>query len=112
MHAANTGTELHITCVDVLTAKAAANVELPTFCISEWLRAFNFVMPFYFLVLFEQRKETVPLNAALNSVSLQPKYLQIRLKLLDNVCKSGVQVLFAYFVWFWRLFKVYITPKL
>jgi hypothetical protein len=60
----------------VLTALTSTYVELPTFCTSEWLRAFSFVISFYFLVSFEQIKETVALNVALNSVSLQPKYLQ------------------------------------
>jgi hypothetical protein len=33
-------------------------------------------------------------------MSLKPKYLQSRLKLLDDVCNSGFQALAAYFVWF------------
>jgi len=82
----------------VLTAKTSTYVELPTFCTSEWLGAFNFVISFYFLVSFEEIKETVVLNVALNSVPLKPKYLQSRLKLLDDVCNSGVQTLVAYFV--------------
>jgi hypothetical protein len=77
MHAANR--ELHISWVDVLTAKTSTYVELPKFCTAEWLRAFNFVKSFYFLVSFEQTKETVALNVALNCVSLQPKYLQSNL---------------------------------
>jgi hypothetical protein len=76
MHAADKLTELHIIWVDGLTAKTSPYVELPTFCTAEWLRAFNFVISFYFLVSFEQIKETVSLNVALNCVSLQPKYLQ------------------------------------
>jgi len=76
MHAANTVTELHIAWVDVLTAETSTYVELRTFCTLEWLRAFNFVISFYFLVSFEQIKESVALNVALNCVSLQAKYLQ------------------------------------
>jgi hypothetical protein len=79
MHAANRVTELHISWVDVLTAKTSTNVELPKFCTAEWLRAFHFVISSYFLVSFEQTKETVALNVALNCVSLQPKYLQSNL---------------------------------
>jgi hypothetical protein len=60
----------------VWTAKTSTNVELPTFCTAEWLRAFNVVISFYFLLSFEQIKETVTLNVALNCVLLQPKYLQ------------------------------------
>jgi len=76
MHAADRMTELHIIWVDVLTAKTSTYVELPTFCTAEWLRAFNFVISFYFLVSFEEIKETVALNVALNCVSLQTEYLQ------------------------------------
>jgi hypothetical protein len=99
MHAANKVTELHFTRVDVLNAKTSTHVELPTFCTSEWLRAFDF-MTFYFLGSFEEIKEIVPLNVALNSVSLKSKYLQSRLKLLVDICESGVQLLVAYFLWF------------
>jgi hypothetical protein len=60
----------------VLTAETSTCVELPTVCTSEWLIAFNFVISFYFLVSFEEIKETVALNVALNCVSLQPKCLQ------------------------------------
>jgi hypothetical protein len=73
-HAANRVRELHIAWVDVLTANTSTYVELPTFCTAKWLRAFNFVISFYFLVSFEQIKETVALNVALISESLQPKY--------------------------------------
>ena len=83
----------------MLTAKTSTYVEWPTFCTSEWLRDVNLVIYFYFLVSLEEIKETVALNVALNSVSLKPKYLQSRLQLLDDVCRSGVQVLGAYFVW-------------
>jgi hypothetical protein len=74
MHGANRVTELRITWVNVLTAETSTYVELPTFCTAEWLRAFNILVSFYFLVSFEQIKETVALNGALNCVSLQPKY--------------------------------------
>jgi hypothetical protein len=76
MHAANTVTELHITWVDVLTAKMSTRVQLLTVCSSEWLIASNFVISFYFLVSFDQTKDTAALNVALNCVSLQPKCLQ------------------------------------
>jgi hypothetical protein len=99
MHAANKVTELHVTWVDMLTAKTYTYVELPTFCTSEWLRGVNLVIYFHFLVSLEEIKETETLNVALNSVSLKPKYIQSRLPLLDDVCESGVQVLVAYFVW-------------
>jgi hypothetical protein len=65
MHAPNRVTELHVTWVDVLTAKTSAYVELPTFCTSEWLRAFNSVISFYFLVSFDKIKQTVALNLSL-----------------------------------------------
>ena len=78
MHAANTVADLHVTWVDVLTAKTSTYVELPTFCTSEWLRNFNFVVSFYLLVSYEKVKETVALNVALNPVSLQPM-----------ICKAG-----------------------
>jgi hypothetical protein len=42
----------------VLTANPSTYVELPTFCISEWLRSYNYVVSFYFLVSFEELKET------------------------------------------------------
>jgi hypothetical protein len=54
--------ELHITWGEVLTAKTSTYVELATFCTSEWLRTFDFVVSFYFLVSFEEIKETVALN--------------------------------------------------
>jgi len=38
--------------VAVLSADSSTYVELPTFCTSEWLRSFNFVISFYFLVSF------------------------------------------------------------
>ena len=70
---------MHTIWVDVLTPKTSTYVELPTFCTSEWLRAFSFVISFYFLVSFEEIKETVALNVALNCVSLQTEYLQSNL---------------------------------
>jgi len=76
MHATNTVTEFHIAWVYVFTAKTSTYGELRTFCTAEWLRAFNCVISLYFLVSFEQIIETIAPNAALNCVSLQPKYLQ------------------------------------
>jgi hypothetical protein len=46
----------------VLTVILSIYVELITFCISEWLAAFSFVMSFYFLVSFDQAVETVTQN--------------------------------------------------
>jgi hypothetical protein len=74
IHGANRVTELRVIWVDVLTAKTSTYVELPTFFTAEWPRAFNFAISFYFLVSFEQIKESVALNGALNCESLQPKY--------------------------------------
>jgi len=51
--------ELHISWVVVLTVNPSVYVELVTFCISEWLAAFNFVMFFYFLVSFDEAVESV-----------------------------------------------------
>jgi hypothetical protein len=68
MHAANTVTELHIAWVDVFTAETSTYVELQTFYTAEWLRAFNFVIYFYFLVSFEEIQQTVALIVALNCV--------------------------------------------
>jgi hypothetical protein len=76
MLAANTVTELHIAWVDVLTAETSTHVELRIFCTAKWLRAFNFVISFYFLVSFEKIQQTLALIVALNCVSLQAKYLQ------------------------------------
>jgi len=38
----------------VLTVNPSPYVEHPTFCISEWLAAFNIVISFYFLVSFDE----------------------------------------------------------
>jgi hypothetical protein len=38
--------------VAVLSADPSTYVEIPTFCTSEWLRSFNFVISFYLLVSF------------------------------------------------------------
>jgi len=46
--------ELHISWVDVMTVNPSIYVELITFCISEWLVAFSFVISFYFLVSFDR----------------------------------------------------------
>jgi len=95
VHAANNVTELHITCVEVLTAGSCIcrNSNILHFSV-------NFVTSFYFLVLLEETQEIFAVNAALNSVSLKPIYLQRRFKLLDDVCDTGVVALVAYFVWF------------
>jgi len=50
--------EWHVTWVVVLTANPLTYVALPTFCISEWLRSYNYVISCYFLVSFEELKET------------------------------------------------------
>ena len=42
-------------CVD---CKSITYVERPSFCISEWLAAFSFVIFFYFLVSFDEAVET------------------------------------------------------
>jgi hypothetical protein len=42
----------------VLTANQLTYVELPTFCIAEWLRSYNYVISFCFLVSLEELKET------------------------------------------------------
>ena len=47
--------ELHISWVVVLTVNRSICVELITFCISEWLAAFSFVISIYFLVPFDRR---------------------------------------------------------
>jgi len=53
------GGELHISCVVVLNVNPSVYVELVTFCISEWLAAFSFVIFFYFLVSFDKAVGTV-----------------------------------------------------
>jgi hypothetical protein len=55
---------LHITWVVVFTANPSTFVELPPFYMSEWLRAFNFAVSCYFLVLFKEVKETVTKSGA------------------------------------------------
>ena len=42
--------ELHISWVGVFTVNPSVCVELITFCISEWLAAFSYVISFYFAV--------------------------------------------------------------
>jgi hypothetical protein len=74
MHAASTLTVTY-NLGRVLTAKTSTRLQLLTVCSSEWLIASNF-MSFYFLVSFDQTKDTAALNVALNCVSLQPKYLE------------------------------------
>ena len=112
MQAANKVTELHITWVDVLTVKTCTYVELPTFCTSQWLIAFNFVIYFYYVVSFEEIRETVALNAALHFVSLKPKYLESRLKLLDDVCKKCSPVVSCEFCVVVMVTAVYFTAEL
>ena len=51
--------ELHISWVVVFTVNPYVYVERITFCISEWLAAFCFVIFFYFLVSFDEAVETV-----------------------------------------------------
>ena len=51
--------ELKLSWIVVLTVNPSAYVELVTFCISEWLAAFSFVIFFYFLVSFDEAVETV-----------------------------------------------------
>ena len=50
--------ELKLSWIVVLTVNPSAYVELVTFCISEWLAAFSFVIFFYFLVSFDEAVET------------------------------------------------------
>jgi hypothetical protein len=40
--------------VVVLIVNPSTCVELPTFCISEWLAAFNVGISFYFIVSFDE----------------------------------------------------------
>jgi len=42
--------ELRISWVVLLTVNPSIYVELITFCVSEWLAAFSFVISFYFVV--------------------------------------------------------------
>jgi hypothetical protein len=46
----------------LLTVNPSTYVGHSTFCISEWLAAFNIVISFYFLVAFEKAVETVTQN--------------------------------------------------
>ena len=93
----------------MLTVNSSTYVKLPTFYM---IRDFNFVISFYFLVSYMEVPETVPLYVALNTVFLKLKYLQSGLKLLNGVCKCGVQVPVTYFVRFGWLFFVYFMPEL
>jgi len=43
----------------VFTVNPSIYVELVTFCISEWLAAFSFVITFYVIVSFDEVVETV-----------------------------------------------------
>ena len=43
----------------MLTVNPSVYIERITFCISEWLAAFSFVIFFYFLVSFDEAVETV-----------------------------------------------------
>jgi len=43
----------------VFTVNPSIYVELVTFCISDWLAAFSFVITFYFVVSFDEIVETV-----------------------------------------------------
>ena len=51
--------ELHISWVVVLTVNPSVYVELVTFCISEWLAVFSFVISIYFVISFDEAVETV-----------------------------------------------------
>jgi hypothetical protein len=51
--------KLHISWVVVLTVNPSICVELITFCISEGLAAFSFVISFCFLVSFDESVQTV-----------------------------------------------------
>ena len=51
--------ELYISWVVVFTVNPSIYVELVTFCISDWLAAFSFVISFYFVVSFDEVVETV-----------------------------------------------------
>jgi hypothetical protein len=42
----------------VFTVNPSIYVELVTFCISEWLAAFSFVISIYFVVSFDEAVET------------------------------------------------------
>jgi hypothetical protein len=48
----------------VLTANPLTYVALPTFYISEWLRSYNYVISFYFIVSFEELKEIELISGA------------------------------------------------
>jgi len=47
--------ELHRSWVVVLTVNRSICIELITFCVSEWLAAFSFVIYIYFLVPFDRQ---------------------------------------------------------
>jgi hypothetical protein len=51
--------ELHICWVVLLTVNPSIYVEHITFCVSEWLAAFSFVISFHFLVSFDDAVQTV-----------------------------------------------------
>jgi hypothetical protein len=51
--------ELHVSWVVVLTVNPSMYVEIITFCISEWLAGFSFVISFYFLVSYDKAVETI-----------------------------------------------------
>ena len=48
--------------VAVLTVNPSTYVELPTFCISEWLAAFNIVICSYFIVSVDEVLQIVTQN--------------------------------------------------
>ena len=50
---------MRISWVVVLMVNPSIYLELITFCISEWLAAFSFVMFFYFFVSFDKALETL-----------------------------------------------------
>jgi hypothetical protein len=45
-----------------LTVNPSTYVELPTFCISEWLAVFNIIISSYFIVSFHEVLQTVTQN--------------------------------------------------
>jgi hypothetical protein len=90
--------EMHVTWVGVLTARTSTYVELPAFCAAKWLRTFNFVISFYFLVSIEEIQINHSTKCSFKLCVIAAKIFTNRLKLLDGVCDSGVQALVVYFV--------------
>jgi len=55
----------------VLAVNPSVYVDLITFCISEWLAAFSFVISFYFVVSFDEAVEGVLQSAVPTSMFVQ-----------------------------------------